>query len=180
VANVNNPHGLRPLMRNVEGGPPECELYTKAAGYGFAIYKWDPVTQLAGVLNGPASGITAGSTRFIGVSLNFSLASVLASHLVMISRSAMYETQEDNSGASNVVAAKMGYNANLTTTSPAGAGVTRDNSGVCVSGTSINTTSSLDVNILRLLNTIDNAYGAYARLEVKFNKHLLNQEITVT
>lgn len=178
MANVNNPHGLRPLMRTHAGGQPQVEPYTKAAAYGSAIYKWDPVTLLAGVLNGPASGITPGTTRYLGVALNYSLASLLATMLVMDDPLALFEAQEDNSGASNAVAAKMGYNANLTTT--AGATVTRDNSAVQVSGTSIATTSSLDVNILRLLNTPDNAYGAWARLELKFNKHLKNPEVTVT
>lgn len=178
MANVNNPHGLRPLMRTHSGGSPGLEPYTKAAAYGQAIFKWDPVTLLAGVLNGPASGITPGTTRYLGVSMNFSLASLLATMLIMDTPSAMFEAQEDNSGGSNIAAAKMGYNANLTTT--AGATVTRDNSAVQVSGTSIAVTSSLDVNIERLLAAPDNAYGAYGRVELKFNKHLKNPEITVT
>lgn len=178
MANVNNPHGLKPLMRTMAGGNPGCEPYTKAVGYAQAIFKWDPVTLLAGVLNGPASGITPGTTRYLGVNLAWSPASTAAVLLIMDSPDAIFEAQEDNSGAANVVAAKMGYDANLTTT--AGASVTRDNSAVQVSGTSINTTSSLDVNLLRLLNDPTNAYGAYGRLELIFNKHLKNKEITVT
>ena len=179
MANVNNPHGLRPLMRTMAGGAPQLEPETKAAGYAYAIYKWDPVTELAGVLNGPASGITPGTTRYLGVAMSWSAASLAATLLVCESPDAIFETQEDNSGAANVVAAKMGYNANLAL-GTAGGGVTRDNSGAQLSGTSINTTASLDVNILRLLNEIDNAYGAYGRLEIVFNKHLKNKEITVT
>lgn len=178
MANVNNPHGLRPLMRNLNGGAPECEEYTKAAAYGQAIFRWDPVTLLAGVLNGPASGITPGTTRYLGISMIYSAASLLKQMLIMNSPDACYEAQEDNSGAANAVAAKMGYNANLTTT--AGGTPTTQNSNVQISGTSINTTSSLDVNIMRLLADPTNAYGAYARLEIKFNKHLLTREITVT
>lgn len=177
MANVNNPHGLRPLMRTDSGGAPECEGYTKALAYGQAIYIWDPVTLLAGVLNGPASGITPGTTRYLGVALNASLASLLATMVVMTARDAMYEAQEDASGAANVVAAKMGYNANLTTDA---GDATRLVSKVQISGTSINTTSSLDVNIRRLYNVPDNAYGANARLEIKFNKHLQNPEVTQT
>ena len=178
MANVNNPHGLRPLMRTFGGGRPECQYFTKDVGYGQAIYIWDPVTLLAGVLNGPASGITPGTTRYLGVSMMASLASVQQSNfLVMAERDAEYEAQEDASGAANVVAAKMGYNANLTTTA---GDATRLTSKVQVSGTSINTTSSLDVSIERLLNVPDNAYGANARLEIRFNKHLANPEVTVT
>lgn len=177
MANVNNPHGLRPLMRTMAGGNPSMEPYTKAAAYGYAIYRWDPVTLLAGVLNGPASGITAGTTRYLGVSLMFSLASVLATMLIMDSPDAIFEAQEDNSGGSNIAAAKMGYNANLTTTA---GDSTLNASKVQISGTSVNTTSSLDVNLLRLLNSPDNAYGAYGRCELVFNKHLKNKEVTVT
>ena len=179
MSNVNNPHGLRPLMRTDAGGAPECEDYTKDSGYAQAIYIWDPVTLLAGLLNGPASGITPGTTRYLGVVMGPGSAASLQNNfmLVMTSRDALYETQEDSSGASNVVAAKMGYNANLTTTA---GDATRFTSKVQLSGTSINTTSSLDVNIRRLLNVIDNAYGAYARLEIKFNKHLQNPEVTQT
>lgn len=170
MANVNNPHGLRPLMRSLAGGPVEAEPLEKQASYAYAIYRWDPVTQLGGYLNGPANGITPGTTYYKGVSLNFSLASVDAVHQVIVNPGAMFEAQEDASGAANVVAAKMGYNANLTTT--AGGTPTRDNSEVQVSGTSINTTASLDVRIHRLELSVDNAYGANARLEVRFNKHL--------
>lgn len=178
MANVNNPHGLRPMLRTMAGGSPEINPYTKAAAYNAAIYKWDPVTLLAGVLNGPASGITPGTTRLLGVALDFSLALLLKTMLVMDSPDAIFEAQEDNSGGSNIAAAKMGYNANLTGT--AGATVTRDNSAVQISGTSVNTTSSLDVKLLRLLNSPDNAYGAYGRVELVINKHLSNKEITET
>lgn len=179
MPNVNNPHGLRPEMRGKQGGAPQTNAYTKAAAYAAAIFKWDPVTLLAGVLNGPASGITAGTTRYRGVALNWSPASTLASILVIDEKDAMYEVQEDNSGAANLVAAKMGYNANLAF-GTAGGGVTRDNSGVQLSGTSIATTAALDVSIDRLYTDPTNAYGAYGRVEVRFNKFLDNPEVTVT
>lgn len=178
MANVNNPHGLRPLMRNLAGGPVQANMYNKAAAYAYGIFKWDPVTLLAGVLNGPASGITPGTTNLLGVSLNWSPASTAAEHLVIDAPDALFEAQGDNSGAANVVAAKMGYFANLA--AAAGGGVTRDNSGSTISETSINTTNSLDVKILRLLRVPDNAYGGYARLEIKINKHLLNPGVTAT
>lgn len=179
MANVNNPYGLKPAMRTTAGGQPQCESWTKAATYAFAIYKWDPVTLLAGVLNGPASGLTAGTTRYLGVALEWAKASVLSSHSIMTDPGALYDAQEDGSGAANAVAAKMGYNANLAF-GTAGGAVTRDNSGAQISGTSINTTSSLDVRILQLLTDPTNAYGANARLMLRFNKHLRNVEVTTT
>lgn len=178
MANVDNPHGLRPLMRTLAGGAPEVNAYTKAAAYGAAIFRWDPVTQLAGVLNGPASGITPGTTLYLGVALEHSPASTLKQLLVCDARDAVYEAQENNSGAANAVAAKMGYNANLTTT--AGGSPTDQTSKVQISGTSIAVTGTLDVRILRLLAAPDNEYGAWARLEVVFNKHLRTPGVTAT
>lgn len=170
MANVNNPHGLRPLMRSWGGGPLEAAKLLKAVGYAAALFRWDPVTQLAGYLNGPASGITPGTTYYRGVTLNPGAASTATEHQVIVNPWALFDVQEDNSGAANVVQAKMNYNANLTTT--AGGTPTADNSNVALSGTSIAVTATLDVRITALLEAEDNALGAYARLEVRFNKHL--------
>jgi len=182
MANVNNPYGLRPLMRTTSGGNPNIFGYTKASGYGYPIYKWDPVTQLAGVLNGPASGLTAGTTYLSGVALAFSLASTAATILVMDDPGALFDIQGDGSGSgSNVIAAAtMGYNANLNYTGTAGAGVTRDNSGVQLTESTIAVTSTLDVRILRLHNDPTNAYGVYGRVEITINKHLNSKAVTAT
>lgn len=178
MANVDNPHGLMPLMRTLSGGGPQVSAYTKEVGYAQAIRRWDPVTQLAGVLNGPQSGITPGTTLYLGVALEYSPASTAKELLVMDQADAVFDVQEDDSGAANVVAAKMGYNANLTTT--AGGSPTDQTSKVELSGTSIATTATLDVRILRLLADPTNAYGAWARLEVFFNKHLRHFGVTAT
>lgn len=184
MANVNNPYGLKPLMRGRAGGCPVLEPYAKDAAYAYAIYRFDPVTELAGYIQGPANGITPGTTRYRGVSMDFSLASTgqggpsaNPAMLVMDSSDAVFESQEDNSGGSNVVQAKLGYNANLTTTA---GDATLKQSKVQISGTSINTTSSLDVRILALVGDPTNAFGAYARLEILFNKHQMSKEQTAT
>ncbi len=178
MSNVNNPHGLRPLMRRLSGGAVELEYFTKAAAYAYAIFRHDPVTRLAGVLNGPASGITPGTTLYQGVAAANSPASTLAVMGVYAHPDDLFDCQEDNSGASNVVLAKMGYNANLTTT--AGGSPLTDQSNVQVSGTSIAVTGTLDVRVIRIVDEIDNDYGAYARLEVRFNKHLFTAGVTAT
>ncbi len=185
MANVNNPYGVKPLMRDATGGPTGLEDYVVESGYAYAIYKNDPVTELAGVLNGPANGITPGTTLYRGVAADYNPASTGRGGTaslnppmgVIDSPQALFEAQEDNSGGANVVQAKMGYNANLTTTA---GDATLKQSKVQVSGTSINTTSSLDVRIRRLIKDASNAYGAYGRLEVMFNKHLGNFGVTAT
>jgi hypothetical protein len=178
VANINNPFGLRPLMRGQSGAAVMTEQFSKAAAYGQAIFRWDPVTELAGVLNGPASGITPGTTRYLGVSLNWSPASTLANHQVIVDPNALFVVQGDGTGG--ITAAIMGYNGNLNVASVAGGGVTRDNSGVQLVESTIAVTSTFDVRILQLYNAVDNALGANARLEIKFNKHLRNAEVTAT
>ncbi len=182
MSNINKPKGLEPLMRNRNGGAVQTNPYTKAAAYGYAIYMWDPVTLLAGVLNGPASGITPGTTRFRGVSLAWSVASVLATHEVIDSADAMYDVQGDGSGATShvIAAATMGYNANLNVATLAGGTVTRNLSGVQLTESTIDVTATLDVNIERLVTDPNNAYGLNGRVEVRFNKFLGNPEVTVT
>jgi hypothetical protein len=180
VANVNNPYGLKPLMRTLEGGPPQTELWTKQSSYAYAIYKWDPVTQVAGYLKGPANGITAGTTRLLGVALNYAVLSVASNHLVMTSAHAVYDAQGDGSDASLMAAAYYGYNANLNYSGTAGGGTTRDNSGVQITESTVATTSTLDVRMFNLVNDPTNATGAYARMELYINKHLRNPEVTAT
>lgn len=184
MANVNHPFGLKPLMRGRSGGCPVLEPYAKDAAYGQAIYRFDPVTELAGYIQGPASGITPGTTLYRGVSMDYSLASIGQGGpslnppmLVMDSRDAVFESQEDNSGGSNVVQAKLGYNANLTTTA---GDATLKQSKVQISGTSIAVTGTLDVRILALVADPTNAFGAYGRLELMFNKHLASASVTAT
>lgn len=180
MGNVNNPVGLEPVMRTQAGGATETELWTKQSSYGYAIYKWDPVTLVSGYLKGPASGITPGTTRYLGVALNWAVASVLSNHLVMCDPDDLFVCSGDGSAGSNLAQAYLGQNANLNLTGTAGGGVTRDNSGVQITESTVNTTSSLDVKLLGLYQSPDNAFGAYARMEIKFNKHLRTAEVTAT
>lgn len=179
MANVNNPFGLKPLQRTLSGGAPQTESWSKLAAYAAALYKWDPVTRVAGYIRGPASGITPGTTNLFGVSLTPGAISTLTTHLVIVSPDSVFEAQGDGSTGSNVVAAKMGYNANLLLTT-AGGGITRDNSGTQIDESTIAVTSTLDVHILGLVGDPSNAYGANARLQIKINKHLRNPGTTQT
>ncbi|HLG99838.1 MAG TPA: hypothetical protein VKX49_26245 [Bryobacteraceae bacterium] len=180
MANVNNPHGLRPMGRTQAGGYPQCEKYSKPAAYAFACFKWDPVTLLAtgyiGVPADTAPAITPGVTRYLGVALNWSPASTASDHQVMVDPGALYEAQGDGANGANVAFANMNLNTNLVITTPGG-GVTRDNSGAQFSEGAIAVTATLDVRLLRLYDEINNAFGANARCELKFNKHLFSAEV---
>ena len=179
MANVNNPYGLKPTMRTDGGGAPQTRLYQKLGSYAAALFKWDPVTEVAGYLQGPASGITVGTTRYRGVVLDPGAASKLTTHLVIDQPSALFDIQGDGADGTKLVVANMGLNANLLITT-AGGGVTRDNSGAQLGEASVAVTSSLDVNVRQLLDVPDNAFGANARVEIRINKHLGNPEVTQT
>lgn len=165
MANNNNPHGLRPLGFTMEGGPLLLFPFAKVVGYGTAIFMNDAVNRPAGV--GLEASATPGTTTYSGVSMDFSAASTAATHLVIVSLTALFEAQ-DNAVSAGVVAANCGLNANLVLT--AGSTTTRQSKHQ-INETGIAVTSTLDVKLLQLYNIPDNAFGPNARIEIVFNKH---------
>ncbi len=177
MANVNNPHGLRPTMRTLSGGFLSLFPFTKLVGYGTGIFQWDPVCRVTG---GAIQALTtAGTTLFSGVALSYSPASTAAVISCIIAPDAVYEAQDSNVLA-GIVAANIGQNANLV----AGAGnALRPNlSGWTINDNTVATTNTLDVHLLNLVNTptSDNNYGPYARVEVMINRsRMANQVVGV-
>lgn len=199
MANVNNPHGLKPLGRREGGGAPELRHYPKVSGYAAAIFQWDPVSyNTTGTgspgLVGPASGITPGTTFYQGVvhgaavgdnspltSTPWYTASTAASLLVEISPDSLFDIQGDGTGTGLASdATTINKYGNLNVASVAGGGVTRMNSGVQLVESTVATTATFDMKILQLLSAVDNAYGVNARVEVKFNRHLFNTGIVAS
>lgn len=163
MPNVNNPHGLRPTMRNMFGGPVETREFFKPASSATAIFRNDAVCTSTG------NQIIAGrTTAFVGVSLDPGKASTLTAHRVIFSPGAVYEAQ-DNDSAVGIVAADIGKNADL---SVAVGGNTATNvSGHQINKASVATTATLDVQLIQLLEAADNEFGPWARVEVVFNRH---------
>ncbi len=170
MANNNNPHGLRPIMRTLEGGFPTVRPYNKAVGTLTGIFINDAVVMIAdGSVSAATGDITPGTTAYSGVSLSFGITTKATKHLVIVSPSAVYEAQDDDSGA-GILAADIGLNANIAL----GAGsATTLLSAHTIHDTGKNTTNSLDLHLLQLLAVPDNdpAGGPFARVEVIFNKH---------
>lgn len=166
MANVDNPHGLRPLMRCVDGGFPLTEQFDKDASEGTAIFMWDAVNR-ENDGNIEAASATPGTTLYSGVSLNYGAASTLTSHLVIVSPGAIFEAQ-DNADTNGFDAADMGLNANIELN--AGSATTLL-SGHEIDESTLNTTNSLDLHLWKLLDVPDNAAGSYSRVVVTFNKH---------
>jgi len=166
MANRDNPHGLRPLMRTLSGGNPFVQEMDKDAAEGTAIFQWDAVNREADG-NIEAASATPGTTLYSGVSLNYGAASTLTKHLVVVSFDAIFEAQ-DNGETDGFAAADMGLNVNLE--------LNAGNANTTLSGHELDestaaVTNTLDVKLLQLLTVPDNAYGAWGRYEVVFNKH---------
>lgn len=166
MANRDNPHGLRPLMRTMSGGFPVIEQFTKDAAEAAAIFIFDAVNQEADG-NIEANSATPGTTLYTGVSLNHGAASKETKHLVIVSPDAVFEAQ-DNNDTDGIAAADIGLNANIE--------LNAGNANTLISGHEIDestaaTTNSLDVKLLKKLDVPDNEFGPWCRVEIMFNKH---------
>jgi hypothetical protein len=167
MANRDNPHGLAPLMRTLEGGAPSVRQYTKDADEATALFINDVVSREDD--GNLADGGTPGTTTYQGVNLVYGAASSITKHLVMDSPDALFEAQDDDA-TTGLVAVDMGLNANLIF----GAGSSISGiSGHEIDQDTKNTTSTLDVHLLSVIDAFDNAVGPHCRVVVVFNKHRL-------
>jgi hypothetical protein len=170
LANNNNAHGLRPLGISLGGGPAFIEQFSKAVGYGTAIFQNDAVNRVAdGSIEASA---TPGSSLYSGVALNYGAALTATDHLVITSPDALFEAQDDGTtgqGVPGITAVGLGMNANLVLT--AGVAATSHISKHQIAASTLDTTNTLDMHLLKLLSAPDNAYGQYARIEMVFNRH---------
>lgn len=169
MANVDNPHGLRPLARTLSGGFPTTELYQKASGSAAALFIFDAVARLGTAYLGRSADITPGTTLYDGVNLNYGAASTLTDHLVIVSPDAVYECQ-DNDDSDGLAFADMGLNCDLELNAGS---TTTYISGHELDESSANTTNSLDVHLHKKLDIPTNDYGEHAIIVVTFNKHRL-------
>lgn len=178
MANTNNPHGLRPLMRTIDGGFPMVFEIQKGSGVALACFQWDVVARIAGGTLDVAGDLTPGTTLWSGVALNYGAASLLTTHTVIVSPGATYEAQDDDT-VTGTVATRMGLNANIVATA--------GNTSTKISKHQINhstfaTTSSLDLHLLQKYTTVlgdsveSNDYGPNCRVEVIFNGQRMNGE----
>jgi hypothetical protein len=175
MANVNNPHGFRPLLRSISGGPgAACLQVSKLAGYATALFIGDAVTKVSGsTQNWPAvsAAITPGTTAVMGVNIVYGAASTATNHLIIPVDSQIFEVQAN--GTVNITAAMLNQNANINL----GAGsATLQISGHVLDSNTMATTNTLDLHVMQLWQSVDNAVGQYARLEVKFNSNVYGNQ----
>lgn len=189
MANSNAPFGLRPYRRTT--GEPyngSANIYYVPASVGTAIYVGDPVTYLtnAGDANGiPAvTNATAGSSNYLLGSMVgivsggnpvipvtrdlpvYHPASTAGYILVADDPDLLFAIQENGAmvqGAGN-------RNANLVS----GSGSTITGlSGWQLNSSTLNTTATLQMRIIRLLQEADNAVGTNAKWLCRINLHAL-------
>ena len=171
MANVDNPHGFPPLMRNLGGGHSIVKTFTKDVSQATIIYRFDMVTvETDGNIT---AGGTPGTTRMLGVSLDHGATLKLTEHSVVWNPDALYEAQ-DNKATDGIQAVDMFSGANAEYNS--------GDTGTLKSGHEINetgisaTAAALDLKLIALYEAPNNAFGNNARIICKINKHLLNQE----
>lgn len=169
MANVNNPHGFRPLMRSIVGGPgAACMRAHKIVGASPALFIGD-VVQLGG--SGTKSGLSiiaaAAGTVALGVNLNYGAAATATDHLIIPGQEQVFEAQIDT------IAATTG-NQNCQLVATAGDASTKQSKH---SLNSLAATGTHEFTVLQLWDSPDNAFGAYARVEVRFNQSQLSDQI---
>ncbi len=172
MANVDNPHGLRPLCRTLSGGMPAIQKFTKDASEGTAIFINDAINREADG-NIEAASASPGTTLYSGVSLQWGAASTLSTHLCDVSPDSVFEAQ-DNKDTDGFDDADMGLNANIELNAGSS---TKKISGHEIDESTLQTTNTLDLHLLALLNVPDNAAGGWSRVEVIFNKHRMNPAV---
>jgi len=180
MSNTNKPFGLRPV-RHLNGTPWNGKLneYFCTGAVG-AVYPGDLV-KLQGTTdaNGVPQAIpgTAGATA-IGVCVGVKPTAAYINQLyrtdstdrtllVCDDPTVIFEIQEDSDGG-NVAAASVGLNANIVATAGS---TTTEMSGHVLDSSSVNTTATLNLRILRLAKRPGNIIGNYAVWEVLLNNH---------
>lgn len=167
MANNDWPHGLMPIS-DFHGGPWFTQEWSKVVGYGTAIRIFDAVTRVAdGSIEIPG---TPGTTLISGVSGTNGAASTATTHLIYTDPNMIWDAQ-DNNDTDGFAAADLGLNVNLEYN--AGSATTFI-SGHELDESSIDTTATLDVKLLKLRDVKGNAHGAFSRIEVLINKHRMH------
>ncbi len=172
MPNVDNPHGFRPLCRNVYGGASKTMPAHKLAANDAAIFIHDAVAKVtAGIKKTPcvtakAASVTPGTTPIVGVALNYGAALTATDHLLIPATGEVFECQ-DNNDTDGVSAGNINCNANIELN--AGSALTQI-SGHELDESTIAATATLDVHILGLLDTPNNDFGSFARVMITFSR----------
>lgn len=185
MANVNAPQGLKPV-RTLTGGCIVQNEYSVATDYTTAIYHGD-VVEMTGTGKNVGKSAAANADN-VGVFMGCSYVSATGKPtwspywpgvsdgktdikaFVVDDPNVIWEVQADGCAESEVgLVCDWNVGTGSASTGKSGA-------YAVLSGTVATTGGSLKV--LGLVNRADNAYGAYAKIEVLLAEHVLNQTIS--
>lgn len=178
MANTSAPNGFRPT-RHMSGGAIRLSEYSIATGYGTNIFLNDPVEmtgtgtniQLAAATNVDNIGMFAGC-RYVNAAgeqkfSNYWPASTTATDIVALvydDPDIIFECQIDTIAAADV-GQLFDWNAGTGSTVTGVSGAYADAATLATTGRSM--------RIMRLVPRVDNAYGAYAKIEACWAEHVL-------
>lgn len=160
MANLDQPVGFRPA-----GSPLRLRPYLVAAGQ--TVRQGDCVKRSAGVAGGNGDNEIAVATAgaaMIGVAAHYAL----AGEKVMVWDHPDQEFVGQADDATIDQNADIGLNASILATAGA-----RKLSAHEIDASSVATTATLELKVLRVLPAIDNALGAQVKCVVKINNHQL-------
>jgi hypothetical protein len=162
MANANVPFGA--LLLDAEGKQFHGRRFVKKSGN--AIYSGDFVSQDAtGTVD-----VAVANGVMLGVALEYAAATSTAEILVCDDPAAVYEIQVDG----DITQAAVFANADIVATTGDTALL---HSKHVLQSSSINTTNTLPLKILGLSKVASNAFGSYAKVKVKINKHAYSSGI---
>lgn len=183
MANTNSPFGLRPI-RHLTGGEVRLQEYSIAAAYSTKIHQGDPVEmtgtgrniQIAAAGNVDNIGVfwgcryvDAGGEQQFGRYWPGTAGATDIVAMVYDDPKIVYECQSDTL-AEGDVGTLVDWNE----------GTASDSTGV--SGAyavgSVTGTTGKALRVQRLVPRVDNAYGAYAKVEVTFAEHAQNTSVS--
>lgn len=184
AGNANRPQGLRPVgTLGSAGYTGRIQIFSTSTSDTQAIGIGDPVVLTGtGDTNGVATVTRltqAGTTTIVGavvgikpdptdLTKTYRAASSATFVLVDTDPNTLYEIADSSSAQTTCLAATdIGSNATLSL----GTVDTTTGNGKTVIGTSVGTTTTLDVKILNLAPKVGNAIGDYAKYIVKINRH---------
>ena len=191
MANPNKIAGFRPI-KHLNGNPwnGNFNVYYKSASSN--IFRGSPVI-LAGSADTtckyPTIDVGGAGAPFVGVAIAFSTTPYIAadptnlellyspsgtSHYVAVvdDPQVIFELFEETAGSANMAATDIGMNCAIIAES---GDTTTGLSTVTLDYSELAVTSTDEVKVLRMINSEDNAFGAYARFEVLINNHTYGQ-----
>lgn len=172
MPNRDNPHGFRPLMRSLTGGPGASTLPAhKLVGFGTAIFIHDCITRVAAGTKPTmaiSTAITPGTTAIAGVSLTYGAASTATDHVIYPAAGYQVFEAQDDGATDGIGFADVNKNFNIVLGT--GNAATKI-SGHKIGEASLAATATLDGKIVGIWRTARNLIGSsFVRAEVIFNR----------